>query len=639
MFHPQRLRNHRTCDGTLAGIGRDRSQTSKAGSLRTRLARIATAAILTAAAITLWSPSALASPTVIATISVSGADSVILGVNPTTSRLYAGDFAGGIVNVIDTGSNSVVASIPGFKVNTSDGPADIVVSQVLNRAFVGRTVHAGGIINVIDGATNAVSSIGGIGSHPVGLGINSATDRVYVANQLGNSVTVIDGATSAVLLSIGGFAGPVGVGVDSSTNRVYVANNTGSSVAVIDGATNAVVSTIPVAPDPFRIAVNPVTGLVYVTHRLSNSVTVIDGSTNTVSTTVAVGSSPVGIGVNPGLNRVYVANYNSNDVSVIDGVTNLVVATVAVGSQPVGIGVDPVTNRVYVGNATSQSISVIEDIVVLDTDGDGVPDVIDNCAAYNPDQADWDNDGQGDACDPVVTLVSSAPDPVAISAQPVMAYGEFSDADDDDSHTAVWDWGDNTTSAGTVDQSANSVSGSHEYATPGVYAVTLTVSDAYPASDSAVYQQFVVIYDPVGRLRHRRRLDQLTGRCLRRRPGADRQGQLRLRGQVQEGRQRAGRQHRSSSSRPADLNFESTSYDWLVIAGQDKAKYKGTRHHQRQRDYKFMLTAVDNGNSGDKFHIKIWDDNGVMYDNDASSGDDAYDGTELGGGNIKIHKK
>ncbi len=36
-----------------------------------------------------------------------------------------------------------------------------------------------------------------------------------------------------------------------------------------------------------------------------------------------------------------------------------------------------------------------------DTDGDGVPDVSDNCPTLNnPDQADWDDDGFGDACDP-----------------------------------------------------------------------------------------------------------------------------------------------------------------------------------------------------------------------------------------------
>ena len=40
-----------------------------------------------------------------------------------------------------------------------------------------------------------------------------------------------------------------------------------------------------------------------------------------------------------------------------------------------------------------------------DTDGDGIPDVCDNCpATANPSQADADNDGLGDACDPEIEL-------------------------------------------------------------------------------------------------------------------------------------------------------------------------------------------------------------------------------------------
>ncbi len=37
---------------------------------------------------------------------------------------------------------------------------------------------------------------------------------------------------------------------------------------------------------------------------------------------------------------------------------------------------------------------------MVDADGDSVPDEMDNCSlAANPDQADIDNDGLGDACD------------------------------------------------------------------------------------------------------------------------------------------------------------------------------------------------------------------------------------------------
>src|SRR5204863_480446 len=38
----------------------------------------------------------------------------------------------------------------------------------------------------------------------------------------------------------------------------------------------------------------------------------------------------------------------------------------------------------------------------LDADGDGIPDAHDNCdSVANADQADRDNDGHGDACDPL----------------------------------------------------------------------------------------------------------------------------------------------------------------------------------------------------------------------------------------------
>jgi len=304
----------------------------------------------------------LAAPTVIANISVIGADSTTLGVNPITDRVYVGDFASGTVSVIDTDSHAIVATIPGLKVNPNDGPNDIGANPTTNRIYVGRTVHAGGIINVIDGATNTATAISGVGAHPVSLAVNQTTNRVYVANQLSNTVSVVDGATNTIMATISGFSVPVGVGINPTTNRIYVGGNSTGSVYVIDGATNTVVATIGVAPDPFRIAVDPVSNRIFVTQRSGNSVTVIDGSSNAVIASIGVGTTPIGIDVNPTTSRVYVANIDSDNVSVIDGSTNTVVATVGVGDSPLGVGVNSATGRIYVGNGASGTVSVIEDL-------------------------------------------------------------------------------------------------------------------------------------------------------------------------------------------------------------------------------------------------------------------------------------
>jgi parallel beta-helix repeat protein len=98
----------------------------------------------------------------------------------------------------------------------------------------------------------------------------------------------------------------------------------------------------------------------------------------------------------------------------------------------------------------------------------------------------------------------------------------------------------------------------------------------------------------------------------------------------------------------ADLNFHSSSYEWLVVAGS-KAKFKGTGTINGEGEYKFMLTALDadinesDGFDVDRFRIKIWTEDAegnetVVYDN--ALGDDSDDATtEIGGGSIVIHTK
>jgi hypothetical protein len=95
----------------------------------------------------------------------------------------------------------------------------------------------------------------------------------------------------------------------------------------------------------------------------------------------------------------------------------------------------------------------------------------------------------------------------------------------------------------------------------------------------------------------------------------------------------------------AGMNFASTSYKWMVIAGS-RVQYQGTGTINRTGSYTFMLTAIDgdmNGpqsSSNDKFRIKIMDNNNngaLVYDNQLGAVDTSDPTTTLGGGNIIIH--
>ena len=89
----------------------------------------------------------------------------------------------------------------------------------------------------------------------------------------------------------------------------------------------------------------------------------------------------------------------------------------------------------------------------------------------------------------------------------------------------------------------------------------------------------------------------------------------------------------------ADLRFHSDSYDWLVVAGKDRAQFRGTGSINGETGHSFLLTASDGGTTApDGFRIKIWNELGIVYDS-RSGADDAINvgNTQvIGGGSIVI---
>lgn len=200
-----------------------------------------------------------------------------------------------------------------------------------------------------------------VGKHPRDIGVNTETDRIYVANHDDNTVSVIDGTTLAMIgkpIPVGRH--PLSIGIDRDQNRIYVANGD-NSLSVINGQNNTIIRTIrfdyklfPLAlkSSPFfrgkslfapgwlaPTAIDEHTNTKYIANYTGDNVSVFNQTTGTmIGKPIPVGKHPTAIGVNIVTDTVYVANNDDGTVSVIDGAVNKVVARVMFNIKPFNSG-------------------------------------------------------------------------------------------------------------------------------------------------------------------------------------------------------------------------------------------------------------------------------------------------------------
>ena len=224
--------------------------------------------------------------------------------------------------------------------------------------------------------------------------------------------------------------------------------------------------------------------------------------------------------------------------------------------------------------------------------------------------------------------------PVAVSTA-VHASVTFGDPGTLDAHTATWAWGDGSTSAGIITESAGSgvASGSHTYTADGVYTVSATITDADGASATAQFQ-YVVVFDPTaGFVTGGGWITSPTG-AYATNPAATGKASFGFVSKYLKGANVPSGNTRFQFE-AGSLDFKSTAYQWLVIAGQCRAQFKGTGTINGAGSYSFMLTGVDGercGNPGpDTFRIQITDSTtgATVYDNGSDQA--------IGGGDIQVH--
>jgi len=279
---------------------------------------------------------------------------------PAAPFAYITNFTSNTVSVLDTATNTVVATLP-----VGTHPTGVAVHPSGTSVYVANFVS--NTVSVLDTATNTVVATLPVGTQPSGLAVHPLGTSVYVANFRSNTVSVLDTATKTVVATIPVDA-PVNVAVHPAGTFVYAVDDGPNVLSVIATATNTVTATVrfAVAFDASPgVAVHPAGTFVYVPNTYYDAVSVIATATNTVVATVPVGTRPMSVAVHPSGRFVYVTNTftlgrSSNDVSVIDTATNTVVATIPMEGVPAGVAVHPVGTFVYVTNIGTSDVAVID---------------------------------------------------------------------------------------------------------------------------------------------------------------------------------------------------------------------------------------------------------------------------------------
>ncbi|MHC4170114.1 MAG: PKD domain-containing protein [Planctomycetota bacterium] len=327
------------------------------------------------------------------------------------------------------------------------------------------------------------------------------------------------------------------------------------------------------------------------------------------------------------------------------------------GSGPPWVGLwqkfeERLTGQILVGDVPSNTppVAVCQDVTVEAGDGCVADADVDN-GSYDPDGDDisvtvtpegpyplgdtvvtltvTDSHGESDSCTATVTVQDTQPPVIvlAVVTPQLAAVGETVSFDaavgDECALTTVWNFGDDQTSEDTV--------ATHAYDTPGIYAATFTVTDS--SSNSSADEFFVVVYDASAGF--------VTGGGWIESPVNENYQYMQVGGKANFGfvsKYKKGTTIPTGQTefmfKAGDLNFHSSSYEWLVVTGSDYAMFKGTGTINDSGEYKFMIWAGDS--PADTFRIRLWteDESGVetdVYDNGVDQ--------DISGGSIIIHSK
>jgi YVTN family beta-propeller protein len=293
-------------------------------------------------------------------------------------RVYVSDENGGVVVVIDTANDAVIARIPvgkrprGIRV-TPDGTRVLVALSGSPKSPPGTDPttlppvdRAADGIGIIDVASMKLSRVTESGQDPELFDVTRDGKWLWASNEETAEASLIDVASGKVVRRAGVGHEPEGVGIHPEGKHVYVANERDNSISVFDVESGAGVAVVPVCGRPRSIAFSPDGQRAFTACEESASVAVIDAQTRTPAGNIELpgeGVRPMGLAVSANGRELYASGGRGGTVHVIDlaATPPTVKRTIEkVGERPWGLEIATKANKLYTANGGSGDVSVID---------------------------------------------------------------------------------------------------------------------------------------------------------------------------------------------------------------------------------------------------------------------------------------
>eukprot|EP01116_Phalansterium_solitarium_P023798 TRINITY_DN851_c0_g1_i8.p1 TRINITY_DN851_c0_g1~~TRINITY_DN851_c0_g1_i8.p1 ORF type:complete len:502 (-),score=3.76 TRINITY_DN851_c0_g1_i8:217-1611(-) len=273
-----------------------------------------------------------------------------------TNRVYVPS-GGTTISIIDPANNNAVTT------KSFAGAAIAVFVSTLGSMFVFSGSGTGCFLNATDDVTTFTYSNSFCPGNLYDGGVyNPVNNKIYLPCRSDGKVGIFDPVTLSLVTSVTVGTTPIGIGCNSATGAVYVANYGSNSVSAIDPNTNAVYPAAAGTTYAHGVAYNPFNQKLYVASLSSSGTFVFTPATSVpwgLTLVTSFGSGAHNVVVHPYKGDVYLNNYGPSTVPVVPYPTYAVSVSISASTNAFGLAYSSYNNRVYVTSATTAAVAIV----------------------------------------------------------------------------------------------------------------------------------------------------------------------------------------------------------------------------------------------------------------------------------------